>query len=49
MVGICTSRQETAEKAAAQFNIPRPFWDAAVMAADPDIDNIDIGTRPTLC
>ena len=47
-VGICTSRQETAEAAAANFSIERPFWDAATMAADPDIDIIDVGTRPTL-
>ncbi|HEX7857754.1 MAG TPA: Gfo/Idh/MocA family oxidoreductase [Sphingobium sp.] len=48
VVGICTSRQETAEKASAQLGIPRAFWDAAAMAADPDIDIVDVGTRPTL-
>ena len=48
VVGICTSRQETAEKASAQFQIARPFWDSAEMAADPEIDIIDVGTRPTL-
>lgn len=48
VVGICTSRQETAEKASAQFGIPRAFWDAATMAADPEIDILDVGTRPTL-
>jgi predicted dehydrogenase len=48
VVGICTSRRETAEAAAARHDIARPFWDAAAMAADPDIDIIDVGTRPVL-
>jgi predicted dehydrogenase len=46
VVAICTSRRETAEAAAARHGIARPFWDAATMAADPDIDIIDCGTRP---
>jgi predicted dehydrogenase len=48
VVGICTSRQETAEAAAKKFNIPRPFWSAEAMAADPGIDIVDCGTRPSL-
>ena len=48
VVGICTSRRETAEAAAARFNIARPYWDAAAMAADPDIDIVDCGTRPSI-
>jgi predicted dehydrogenase len=46
VVGVCTSRRETAEAAARKHNIPRPFWDAEAMAADPDIDILDCGTRP---
>jgi len=46
VVGICTSRRETAEKAARQYHIERPFWDYRAMARDPDIDIIDCGTRP---
>ncbi len=46
VVGICTSRQETAEAAAARFGIPRAFWNAEAMCADPDIDIVDCGTRP---
>ena len=46
VVGICTSRRETAENAARQYRIERPFWDYRAMAADPDIDIIDCGTRP---
>ena len=48
VVGICTSRKETAEAAAKRFGIARPFWDAETMAADPDIDIIDCGTRPNI-
>lgn len=48
VVGICTSRQETAEAAAKKFGIARPFWDAEAMAADPDIDILDCGTRPNI-
>ncbi len=48
VVGICTSRQETAEAAAKKFGIDRPFWDADTMTADPDIDIVDCGTRPNI-
>ncbi len=46
VVGICTSRRETAEAAAERFSIARPFWDAQAMIADPEIDIVDCGTRP---
>lgn len=48
VTAICTSRRETAEAAAAKFGIERAFWDVEAMAADPDIDILDIGTRPNL-
>ena len=48
VVGICTSRRETAEAAAKKFGIERPYWDAQKMAADPDIDILDCGTRPNI-
>ena len=48
VTAICTSRRETAEAAAARLGIERPFWDAEAMAADPDIDIVDCGTRPNL-
>ncbi len=48
VVAVCTSRRETAEAAAARCDIARPFWDAQAMAADPDIDIVDVGTRPSL-
>ena len=46
VTAICTSRQETAEAAAARHGIARPFWDALAMCADRDIDIVDLGTRP---
>ncbi|MET0241059.1 MAG: Gfo/Idh/MocA family oxidoreductase [Sphingobium sp.] len=48
VTAICTSRQETAEAAASRFGIARPFWNAEELAADPDIDIVDCGTRPSL-
>ncbi len=48
VVGICTSREETARAAAGKFGIARPYWDAAAMTADPDIDIVDCGTRPSI-
>lgn len=48
VTSICTSRQETAEKAARQFGVARPFWSYEEMCNDPDIDIIDAGTNPVL-
>lgn len=48
VAGICTSRRETAEAAAARFKVPRAFWNAMEMIADPGIDIIDCGTRPSI-
>lgn len=48
VTSICTSRQETAEKAAREFAVDRPFWDYEAMCADPDVDLIDAGTSPVL-
>lgn len=48
IVGICTSRRETAEAAAAKLAIPRPYWDAEAMIGEPGIDIIDCGTRPSI-
>src|SRR3974390_80298 len=43
---MCTSRRETAEAGAHKCGIERAYWDAETMAADPDIDIVDCGTRP---
>lgn len=48
VTAICTSRQETAEAAQARLGLPRAFWDAEAMCADPDIDIVDLGTRPSV-
>ena len=48
VVAICTSRRETAEAAARRHGIAAPFWDAQAMAAHPDIDILDCGTRPSV-
>ncbi|MET0250069.1 MAG: Gfo/Idh/MocA family oxidoreductase [Sphingobium sp.] len=48
VTAICTSRPETAAAAARDFAIERPFHDFRAMAADPDLDIIDCGTRPPL-
>ncbi|WP_022673808.1 Gfo/Idh/MocA family protein [Novosphingopyxis baekryungensis] len=48
VTAICTSREETARAAAQRYGIERPFWDALAMCRDPDIDIIDLGTRPNL-
>ncbi len=48
VTSICTSREETARAAAERHGIARPFWDAAAMCADPDIDIVDLGTRPSV-
>ena len=47
-VAICTSRQETADAAAAVHKFPRAYGDFRQMCRDPDIDIIDVGTRPRL-
>ncbi|MDP3675722.1 MAG: Gfo/Idh/MocA family oxidoreductase [Novosphingobium sp.] len=48
VTAICTSRRETAEAAQARLGLPRAFWNAAEMCADPAIDIVDLGTRPAV-
>lgn len=48
VTAICTSRRETAEAARDRLGLARTFWDAAAMCADPDIDIVDLGTRPSV-
>ena len=48
VAAICTAHQETAEAAAGANAIGRAFWDYRAMCADPDLDIIDCGTRPSL-
>lgn len=44
---ICTAHRETAEQAARDYAIPKAYWNHEEMAADPDLDIIDVGTRPS--
>jgi len=48
VVAICTSREASARAAAEANGIPRAYWDYRKLVADPDIDVIDVGTRPSL-
>lgn len=48
VTAVCTSREETAREAGEKLGIERVFWDAHEMCADPDIDIVDLGTRPNL-
>ena len=48
VTAICTSREATARAAAERHGIARPFWNALEMCADPGIDIVDLGTRPSV-
>ena len=48
VTAICTSREETALAAAQASGIERAYWDVDKMLQDPDLDIIDIGTKPVL-
>jgi predicted dehydrogenase len=47
VAAVCTAHEETAEAAAKIFGIPKAYWNVADLAADPDIDIIDVGSRPS--
>ncbi len=46
LIAVCTAHKETAEAAANQFGVPRAYWSVDDLVADPDIDIIDVGSRP---
>jgi predicted dehydrogenase len=46
VVAVCTAHEETARGAAEMFGIPKAYWNVADMCADPDIDIVDVGSRP---
>lgn len=48
VTAICTSRPETARAAAETYGIEHAYHDFREMAASPDLDLIDVGTRPPL-
>jgi predicted dehydrogenase len=47
VAAICTAHQETAEQAARDYGIDKAYWNHEEMAADPELDVIDVGTRPS--
>jgi predicted dehydrogenase len=47
VAAVCTAHRETAEAAAQAFGVPKAYWNVADLAADPDIDVIDVGSRPS--
>jgi len=47
VAAICTAHKETAEAAAAKAGIPKAYWSVEEMVADPDLDIIDVGTKPS--
>ena len=48
MGAVCTAHRETAEAAAKKAGILKAYWDYHEMIADPEIDIIDIGTKPSM-
>jgi predicted dehydrogenase len=47
VAAICTAHRETAAAAAQAFGIRKAYWDFEQMTADPELDIIDVGTRPS--
>lgn len=48
VAAVCTSREDTARAAAERSGIDKAYWDVGEMVADPELDIIDIGTKPQL-
>ncbi|PVX28620.1 Gfo/Idh/MocA family protein [Sphingomonas pokkalii] len=46
VAAVCTAHQDTAEAAAQAFGIRKAYWNVADLVADPEIDIIDVGSRP---
>ncbi len=47
VAAVCTAHQETAEAAAKMFGVPKAYWSVDDLAADPTLDVIDVGSRPS--
>jgi predicted dehydrogenase len=46
VVAMCTANRNTAEAAAQRYGLAKAYWNIDDMCADPDIDIIDVGTKP---
>jgi predicted dehydrogenase len=47
VVAMCTAHRDTAEAAAKRYGLPKAYWNIDDLCADPDIDIIDVGTKPS--
>lgn len=47
VAAVCTAHRETAEAAAKLFGVPKAYWSIDDMVADPTLDVIDVGSRPS--
>jgi predicted dehydrogenase len=47
VVAVATSRPETAAEAARQFSVPNAHVGFEALCADPDVDLVDVVTRPS--
>ena len=45
LAAVCTTRQETAEESAKAYGARKAYWDYREMAADPEIDVVDVCVR----
>ncbi len=48
LVAVCTAHRESAERAAAELGLSRFYTDVAALAQDPEVDLVDVATRPRL-
>jgi predicted dehydrogenase len=47
VVAMCMANRDTAEAAAKRYGLPKAYWNIDDLCADPDIDIIDVGTKPS--
>jgi predicted dehydrogenase len=47
LVAVATAHRETADAVAAKFDVPRAHVGFEALCADPDVDLVDIATRPS--
>jgi len=47
LVAVATAHRETAEAVASKFDVPHAHAGFEVLCADPDVDLVDIATRPS--
>lgn len=47
VVAVCTAHRDTAERAAAEHGIDRAYWSVERLLGDPEIDVVDVCTRPS--